>query len=379
VATAVAALTAAFTDAFARLGESPELDRHVVVTSWPALPIEAVRASRLRLVVARGSPAETPLADAHLEPGLFPGRLRQLVDAALAARLAHVARIVIPRTSDADYKCFLYLRELVRIGLTGAMAATELFDVPYSDAAHVRRYGVERTRALLEMLTDASGHQPSDDALREEIAATNTARAAARRLAALRSGVPRVSGEAIFPLLGAFWHVPPGEYASLATQAAAELATSPPPRGPRVLLAGAPVDSTDLHAAVESRGAVVVAELSPWSSAAVGENVRCDEHPIEALADAYRRQSIGPRLPANVMRDRAECALDLVDAVVVWLPEDDATFGWDYPALRDRLAARGLPHIVLRTDSHRFLSSTDGERLEALEQTADRRHRARHG
>ena len=108
--TAIDTLTAAFNDAFAHLGESADLDRHVVVTSWPSVPVEAIRASRLRLVVAKGSTVATPLADGHLEPGLFPARLRQLVDAALAGRLAHVARIVIPRTSDPDYKCFLYLR-----------------------------------------------------------------------------------------------------------------------------------------------------------------------------------------------------------------------------------------------------------------------------
>ena len=373
MATAITTLTAAFNDAFADLGASAELDRRVVVTSWPSVPVEAIRASRLQLVVAKGSTAATPLADAHLEPGLFPGRLRQLVDAALAGRLAHVARIVIPRSSDPDYKCFLYLREFVRLGLAEAMAPTTLFDLLHSDGAHVCRYDAERTRALLDMLADASGHRPSDGELREEIGLTNTARAAARRLVALRRGAPRVSGKEAFPLLGAFWHIPPREYASLASQATEELANRPPLRGPRVLLAGAPVDGIDLHAAIESRGAVVVDELSAWSGAAADDDVSCGEDPIAALADAYRRRSIGPRLPAGAMRDRAERVLDHIDAVVVSLPEDDATFGWDYPALRDRLTARGLPHTVLRGDPHRPLTTADGPRLDSLVEAAERR------
>ena len=379
MATAVTTLTAAFNDPFAQLGESAELDRHVVVTSWPSVPVEAIRAARLRLVVAKGSTAATPMADAHLEPGLFPGRLRQLVHAALAGRLAHVARIVIPRTSDPDYKCFLYLREFVRMGLAGAMAATALFDLLHSDGVHVRRYDAERTQALLDMLTDASGHRPSEDELQEEITLTNAARAAARRLVALRRGTPRVSGTEVFPLLGAFWHVPPREYASLASQAAEDLANRPPLRGPRVLLAGAPADGIDLHAAIESRGAVVVDELSAWSSAAAGDDVCGGEDPIAALADAYRRRSIGPRLPASALRDRAEGAFDHVDAVVVSLPDDDATFGWDFPALRDRLTARGLPHAVLRGDPYRVLAPGDGQRLESLVEAADRRSRSHHG
>jgi len=370
---AIATLTAAFNDTFTHLGESAEADRGVVVTSWPSVPVETIRASRLRPVVAQGSAAATPLADAQLEPGLFPSRLRQLVEASLAGRLAHVARVVIPRSSDPDYKCFLYLREFVRLGLAGAMAPTALFDLLHSDSAHVRRYDVERTRALLDMLADASGHRPSDGELRQEIELTNAARAAARRLVALRRGAPRVSGTEVFPLLGAFWHVPPREYASLANQAAEDLANRPPLRGPRVLLVGAPVDGIDLQTAIESRGAVVVDEVSAWSSAAADDDVRCEEDPVAALADAYRRRSIGPRLPAGAMPDRAGYALDHVDAVVMSLPEDDATFGWDYPALRDRLTARGLPHAVLRGDPHRLLTSADGQRLDSVLEAAEHR------
>jgi len=369
VSTAIDTLTAAFNDAFVRLGESADHDRDVVVTSWPSVPVEIVRACRLRLVVSRGSQASTPAADAHLEPGLFPGRIRQLVDAVLAGRLAHVARVVIPRTSDSDYKCFLYLREFVRNGLVAATAPTGLFDLLQSDGPHVCRHNVERTRTLLDSVADTSGHNPSDDELRDEIRVTNTARAAARRLAALRHGAPHVSGTEVLPLLGAFWHMPPREYASLAQQAAEELATRPPLDGARVILAGSPVDGLELHTAVESRGAVVVDEVSAWSSAG-SDDVPCDSDPIAALADTYRHRTIGARLPPGAMRDRIDRVLGHVDAVVVSLPEDDATFGWDYPALRERLTARGVPHAVVR--------GNDGERLERLVEAANRR-RVHHG
>jgi len=377
VSTAIHTLTAAFNDAFAQLGQSAEHDRRVLVTSWPSLPVEIIRASGLRLVVATASTTATPAADAHLEPGLFPSRVRQLVDAALTGRLVHVAQVVVPRTSDSDYKCFLYLREFVRGSLAAAMAPTVLFDLLQSDGPHVGRHNAERTRALLHTVADASGHHPSDDELRDEIRVTNTARAAARRLAALRIGAPLVSGTELFPLLGAFWHVPPREYASLANQAAEDLANRPPLPGPRVLLAGAPVDGTDLHSAIESPGAVVVDEISAWSSPGTDDDVRCGEDPIAALADACRCRTVGARLPASAMRDRVERALDHVDAVVVSLPDDDATFGWDYPALRERLTARGLPHAVLRGEAHPF-PFADGERLERLVDAASR-YRAHHG
>ena len=378
MSTAIDTLTAACNNAFAQLGQSAEHDRRVVVTSWPSLPVEIVRACELRLVVTSASTRATPAADAHLEAGLFPGRVRQLVDAALGGRLSSVARVVIPRTSDSDYKCFLYLREFVRGGLAAAMAPTALFDLLQSDGPHVRRHNVACTRALLNSLAATSSHHPSDDEVRDEIRVTNVARAAVRRLAALRIGAPRASGTELFPVLAAFWHVPPREYTRLANQVAEDLSDRSPLRGPQVLLAGAPVDGIGLHAAIESRGAVVVDELSAWSSPGTDDDVRCDEDPIAALADAYRRRTIGPRLPIGTMHDRVKRALGHVDAVVISLPEDDATFGWDYPALRDDLTARGLPHAVLRGDDHGVLTPADAERIERLVDAATQR-RAFHG
>ncbi len=45
--------------------------------------------------------------------------------------------------------------------------------------------------------------------------------------------------------------------------------------------------------------------------------------------------------------------LDDVDAVVVSLPPEDAVFGWDYPALRDMLQARGSRTCVFAATSIR--------------------------
>ncbi|HUO66137.1 MAG TPA: hypothetical protein VMV37_01290, partial [Gammaproteobacteria bacterium] len=118
---AIAALTAGFEEPFRALGSDAARDRDAVVISWPSVPVEIVRAAGLRAVVARSGAEPTPAADAVLEPGLFPSRLHQLVEAALTGRLAHAAAIVLPRTSDPDYKCFLYLRELLRRRAVGAL------------------------------------------------------------------------------------------------------------------------------------------------------------------------------------------------------------------------------------------------------------------
>jgi hypothetical protein len=150
--------------------------------------------------------------------------------------------------------------------------------------------------ALLDMLADASGHRPSDGELRQEIELTNAARAAARRLVALRRGAPRVSGQELFPCSARSGTSRRGVRA-LANQAAEDLADRSPLRGPRVLLAGAPVDGIGLTRPSSRAG--------PWSwtSSAHGAAPRGRRRPLRRGSDRsprrrYRRRSIGPRLPA---------------------------------------------------------------------------------
>ncbi len=376
---AIAELSAAFERSLSDLGRSPVSDRAVVVVSWPSVPAELVRAAGLDPLVARGASSPTPAADAHLEADIFPSRLRQLVEAAITGRLAHVARVVVPRTSDPDYKCFLYLRELVRRGRVRGIAPIELFDLLQSHGDSVRTYDVARARALAAELAAISGRPPDAEGLRREIVRANRARAAARRLDRLRRGSPRVAGVEAFPLLGAFWQLDPDAYTEMATAAAAEIAERPPLDGPRVLIAGAPVDTPALHAAIESHGAVVVAETGPWGSGAAGADVPLAGDPVAALAEKYRADSTGARTPVEDFAARTQAALAGVDAVVVSLPPEDTVFGWDYPALKETLTARRIPHTVLRGDPGGPLTSAEHAQVEACLRATVRRRDAHRG
>jgi benzoyl-CoA reductase/2-hydroxyglutaryl-CoA dehydratase subunit BcrC/BadD/HgdB len=190
--------------------------------------------------------------------------------------------------------------------------------------------------------------------------------------------VPHVTGTEVFPLLAAFWELEPERYVAAAKGAADAFAKRPPLRGPRVLLAGAPVDGPELHHQIESHGAVVVAEVGPWGSHAPGDDILVDDDPIRAVADKYRADAVGARTPTASLRRWTERMLDDVDAVVVSLPPEDAVFGWDYPALRDMLYARGIPHVCLDGDPYQALTAQQHAELDAMVFAASRLE-ARHG
>ena len=376
-ADAITLLTGAYGDAAASLASGAADDRQAVVISWPAVPTELVRAAGLRPLAVRGDAASTPTADAHLENGAFPSRIRQLVEAVLCGRTG-LACLALPRTSDPDYKCFLYLRELVRRGRVRHSGPVLLFDLLQSTGREVAAHNAARTRALFEALA-AHGGGASIDRLREAIAHANAARAALRRLLAFRSGSPRITGAEVLPLIGAFWQLAPEVYAPLAAAAADSVARRPPLDGPRVLLVGAPVDGPALHAAIEAHGAVVVAETGPWGMGAAGEDVASEADPFAAIAEKYRRDAWGPRTVVAECRRWTAHALTSVDAVVVSLPPDDAVFGWDYPWLREQLQARGVPYICLAHDPCQPIPSADDERLAGLVRAGTSSLEARRG
>jgi hypothetical protein len=343
-------LNAAFCGPFDRLGRDRAHDAGTVVLSWPSVPVEIIHAAGYQAALVRSSETPTPAADRVLEQGVFPGRLRQLAEAALAGRLAHVAAIVIPRTSDPDYKFFLYLREFSRRGIGGPLPPVLLFDLLQSDAGGVPAHDRGCARDLLGHLCRLSGRDPSPGALQAEIMLANAARRAARQLMSMRTGQPRISGAEALPLLGAFWHLPFTRYAVLAATAAGAIAARAPLAGLRVLLAGTPVDSPALHAAIEAQQVTVVDEFSPFGSDVAGDDVAAGTDPFSALADRYRRMPATARAPVKLVMRRIERSLVGVDAAVLWFPPDDATFGWDYPRLSALLAQRGVPHMILTTD-----------------------------
>src|SRR5690348_4935675 len=120
--------------------------------SSPHVPIELVYAAGLRPQLVRSASTPTPLADAHLEAGVFPNRIRQLVERALAGHLAEAAAIVLPRTSEADYKGFLYLREFARQGTLPTSPAVLLMDLLQSGSPHVLTHNATAARALFASL-----------------------------------------------------------------------------------------------------------------------------------------------------------------------------------------------------------------------------------
>jgi hypothetical protein len=71
--------------------------------------------------------------------------------------------------------------------------------------------------------------------------------------------------------------------------------------------------------------------------------------------------------------------LAAVDAVVISLPPDDASFGFDYPRYRELLARHAIPHTVVRSDPASGVTAADRERIRSLVGSASTRREAARG
>ena len=315
------------------------------------VPWEILRAAGLAPLVVRPTRPAAHFCEEFLEPGVFSRRIRSLFESALAGDLNFLSGLVFARTSEQDYKAYLYLREVGREGRDGALPPLLFYDLLHSPSAHAYEYGLARTRELAARLEALTGRAIRAGDLDAVVAESNAARAAVRRLLALRRQAPRLTGTEALSLVGSFFLIDRTRYATLANRAADEAEQRAPLGGPRLVLAGAWVDHERLHALVESHGAVVVAEDGGWGSRSAGHDIERREDFVAAIFDKYYRD--GPSVRQFPPADRAwlhELNPPDVDGVVFYLPPDDSVMGWDAPLERRRLDARGIPSLVIRDD-----------------------------
>jgi len=342
------------TDTYNRRSIATTAESPVVGVTSNTVPWELVRAAGFQPVLLSPRKTSTPLADRYME-GVFTARIKGIFDFLISEEAQELKAVIIPRTSEQEHKLYLYLREVMRQGLERPPLPI-LYNLLHARSHETESYGLDRTRELKAQLEQLSGRKIEPAALRAAVEEGNAAREAIRELLKMREGsLPKVSGAEALALIGAWYFMDRGEYATLAREALAELEARLPLTGPRLLIKGAPQDRPDFTAAVEAQGAIVVAEDDWWGSRAAGgdislEPVGLKEDPLEAIFEKYYADAPSPRVFPAAIADEWFCRKATeVDGVVFYLPPDDDVLGWDYPRLRELLDERAIPHVMFRT------------------------------
>jgi benzoyl-CoA reductase/2-hydroxyglutaryl-CoA dehydratase subunit BcrC/BadD/HgdB len=333
------------------------------------VPWELIAAAGTYPVVLRSDESATPFADEFMETEVFQPRIRSIFDQVVSGRWPLKA-LIIPRTSEQEYKLFLYLREIARQFPEKALPPIFLYDLPHFRSEQTRAYGLRVTFALKEQLQEISGRTVTRDAMARAIAESNAARSAVRSLVALRCGAPRISGCLALSLTGPFWSIPRRTYSELAAEAVSSLRGRAGLSAPRVLVKGVSIDHPRLHGLLESLGAVVVSEDDWWGERCAGQDISSGDDPVAACFEKYYSDSPSPRtFPASFADSWFETrARKGVDGVVFYLPEDDYVCGWDYPRQKHFLDELEISSVVVRFDPRQMRVAESSRLQEWVEQ-----------
>jgi benzoyl-CoA reductase/2-hydroxyglutaryl-CoA dehydratase subunit BcrC/BadD/HgdB len=324
----------------------------VVGITSNTVPWELIRAAGFFPVMQRPAQGATPAADEFMETNVFPERIRQIFECAVSGEWSFLRAIILSRTSEQEYKLFLYLREVAREGARNGMPPVFLYGLLHSQSAETRAFGISRTEELKRQLEEIAGHPIAAQTIAEAISESNAARAAVRRLLDLRNGAPRINGAEALPLIGAYRFMGCADYAKLATEAVEILERREPLPGARLIVKGASLDHIRLQAAIESHGAIVVAEDDWWGTRSVGSDISEDGDALTAVFEHYYLDEPSPRVFPPDAADRwfESRVRDGVGGVVFYLPSEDCVLGWDYPRQKVFLDGLGIPSIVLCDD-----------------------------
>lgn len=325
----------------------------VVGITSNTVPWELLSAAGLFPVMLRPPATTTPFADKFMEENVFHPRIRGIFDQLVSGEWKFLNAVIIPRTSEQEYKLFLYLREVARTSMDVRMPPVYLYDLLHSRSDETQAYGLNRTQAFKKQIEKIAGHPIAPSELSRAITESNAGRAAVRSLLRLREGTPRLRGSNALPLVGAFWFMDRAEYAIIGQQTALTIEKRPPLRGARLIVKGLPLDHNGLHRVLESHGAIVVAEDDWWGTRCAGDDIPDQQDGISAVFEKYYFNSPSPRVfPPGIADEWFENAVRTrCDGVVFYLPPEDYVAGWDYPRQKLFLDKLGIPSLLMRSDA----------------------------
>lgn len=318
-----------------------------------------------------------PLAGSLMEP-VFDSRIRAIFSDLLSGAWSFLRLLIIPRTSEPEHKLYLYLCEVARQKLSEALPPVYLYDLLHTRSPITQKYGMNRTRALIERLEDIG--PIAAKSLSSAINESNAARAALRRLQKLRtSEMPRITGSNAHVIAGAFYFMDRAEHSMLVGEVCRELKSAKAISGPRLLIKGLPLHHPRLHQALEAHGAVVVAEDDWWGSRAADADIEPGVGAaslVKAIFENYYLRAPSPRVSPAAFADRwfQGAARRGIDGVVFYLPPDDDVYGWDYPRQRESLDGRGIPSLLIRVDASRGLSAATTSKIKEFVESTSRSH-----
>ena len=295
--------------------------------------------------IAPDPESDLAAADAYLE-ACFDPLVRSQFDRIVRPGEKPWDFIAVSNSTDVLVRAYLYLREIRRTEPDTPVPDTAFIDWLFTPSQRFEAYNEARAADFRKQAEAWAGRPISDADIREVIRVLNGERAALRRISALRLAArPRVSGSEALVITGAGFRMDRTAHRELVNAVADAAADWPVLEGPRLFFSGTEQYGLTVYAALESAGAVIVAEDQDcgmrWFEGDTDETLP----PEKAVASRYIRRSPSPKKATVETRTGALCRAvqeARADGVVVCMDQFEEAASWDFPEQKRALAALGI-------------------------------------
>ncbi len=315
-------------------------------------PVEVIAAAGLLPYRIFGDSPNPYRADEHLQ-AYCCHPVRSMLDDALSGRLDFMDGAVFPHTCDSMQR----LSDIWRLNIPSIFHADIVLPVKVGTEG-ARAYTIELLEDFAASVEKFTGRRISKDDLAAAAQAYNRQRQCIRELYELKSANPAgIKGREVHAVVKSAMLMDAGEWLERIPEVTAGLKekTSDPPAGiKRVVLTGGICQAPDIYDVIENTGAAVVWDDLCTGARYVEADVRTDSDVMAAIAERYLNRSVCPA-KHSVASERADRLLETVrshraDGVIFFLMKFCDPQAFDFPHLKKRLEAAGIPCLLIEIE-----------------------------
>lgn len=330
-------------------------------------PFELVRAAGMHPIELWGGASETSRASSYY-PAFYCSILMTLMERAVRGDYDGLDGVIVPTTCDG-------LRNLEENWKFAKpeMRVISLVQPANRKADTARRYLVGELKRIAAELEDIASAKVTERALREAVGVYNAQKAAMRRFSEVAARhLDAVTPTRRHAVYAAARVMDPEAHTALVEELVAALEAEPADayKGMRVITTGVLIDSEALLSELEKNGLAVAGDLTIAESGRFSTDAPGRIDPYESIAGVWERvEGVSVALDPHKLRGPliAELARERgADGVVMDVLKFCEEEEFDYPVLKQQLAAEGIPLLAVETELQTHMNEQAATRIQAF-------------